>query len=157
MASQAGNQRVSALQQAMGQSMNLSGMQEDRRQFDSGMQEDRRQFESNKAFQEAEAQRQAQQHAASLGVQWSRLRSDEQQRMVDNELRKQQLELEKNQSAGAGLAAAITNHWITEFRRLPDRMNALDRYRQEDIIGQMIREGADINAVYDAILKMPEH
>ena len=165
MAQDTGQQRVTGLQTALNQALNQTQFQQNTRQanrtftegvrqFDLGRQDRNEQFAETTAMSREAAERAARQFTQQMGYNWANLSARQRQDAIDNEMKKTQFEFEKSQ-VPAG-ASASTNNAIMEFRRFPDRETALTNYRRSDVLDRMIRDGVDVNRVYEEIMKMPE-
>ncbi len=151
LAARAGDQRLGAFRDAMGQATQLAGMQEQSRQFGLGYDQKDRQFGETMAFSREQAEAQAKQDAARMGLEWAKLSEVKRSNLVSEAMAKSQQEFNQNQTQGN----YATQQALYELRSYQTKEEALAALAQGDRWQRMATLGVDMNALLAAIEKLP--
>ena len=163
MASKAGDQQLSAFQAAMNQAMGQANLQqganqfnktfeEGKNQFNQNLSENQRQFDEKMAMSKEEAEQSAKQFMAQMGYNWANLSAKQKQDAIDNELRKKEFELKKEQASGT--SSGETQRAIMLMQEYGSQEEAMANFQRPEVIQEMVKRGVNVNEVYAAILKM---
>lgn len=113
------------------------------------------QFQTDTALQRAKLQQDAQQFAAQMGLNWAQLNQSQQQFLMDQAQRKyefeQNLDLERQKLLqSSSVSSSATNQFLANVMSLPPAQR-MAYYQSQSLA--WAQQGADVNAVLNAILK----
>ena len=163
MASKAGDQQLSAFQAAMNQAMGQANLQqganqfnktfeEGKNQFNQNLSENQRQFDEKMAMSKEEAEQSAKQFMAQMGYNWANLSAKQKQDAIDNEFKKQEMQLK--QDGASGTSSGETQRAIMLMQEYGSQEEAMVNFQRPEVIQEMVKRGVNVNEVYAAILKM---
>ena len=163
MVQQDGQQQLDSFNDAMNQALSQATLQqnalqsnkafeEGKSQFDKTFTENQRQFDEKMSMSKEEAEQAAKQFMATMGYNWANLSHKQQQDAIDNELRKKEFELKKEQASGT--SSGETQKAIMLMQEYGSQEEAMANFQRPEVIQEMVKRGVNVNEVYAAILKM---
>ena len=160
---QGGQQQLDAFNTAMNQALSQATLQQNayqsdrafdqaKSQFDKTFTENQRQFDEKMTMSKEEAEQAAKQFMATMGYQWANLSAKQKQDAIDNEFKKQDMAIKKDQASGT--SSGETKRAIMLMQEYGSKEEALANFQRPEVIQEMVSRGVNVNEVYAAIQKM---
>ncbi len=154
ISARAGDRSIGAMNTALNTAMGIAGMQQSQDQFDKTFDQTERQFGEKMTFSREQAEAAAKQFAESLGYNWATLDANTKQNAIDNAFRMEQFKWQQSVTPDARMQQQ-TDLAIRDLQEHGTREEAMKHFSNPAIQEQLIRQGVDLNKLWDAIQKMP--